>query len=358
MLEKEPSGAPPPAMAPTTLPTLLEPLLGVHSAPNRNWLADAASTAAERGLGALYSLLCLTDASGQLTSERPASRERMRALAKLQQVLDTNLTTLKFSPQERPAVLSAMEDGHAGAVPELSQALPLHLDATRLQSAQRQLGIAEVWLAPMNWGGQSWGLLLLFMPANPPALLPHAELLGWHVAVALTNLREKEAGRKHGELDAVRWVYDERRFLEQLAQELQRARRHNRPVSIMLLRVLNLDDLRARYGRFLTEQLLRQVAGRLADAKRDSDFLAAFQEDAFATILVEADQKGAQRAKERLLTGLQTTKLPHAELPDLHLQLACATATSPQDGETAEELAAVAAARLADEAVGRDEHVA
>jgi diguanylate cyclase (GGDEF)-like protein len=239
-----------------------------------------------------------------------------------------------------------LQEGRAAALPELGRAIPLEGDAEPLHLIQRQLGIAQAWLVPLQWDGESLGLLLLLMPEGPPAPVAHAELLGRHVAVALTNLREKDAGRKRGEFDAVRWVYDERRFLEQLAREVRRAQRHGRPLSVLLLRILNVEELRGRYGRFLAEQLLRQVASRLDDAMRDTDFLGASREDGFAAILVETDQSGAERAEERLLTGLDAMELPHAELPGLNVQLACATATLPQDGESAEELAAAAEARL------------
>ena len=346
MLKRKRKDVASPSVTPLSTPSILEPLLGVHSASNLHWVADAASTAAERGLGALYSLLYLTDVPGLLIGQRPASSERMRALVKVQQALDSDLTALKFDPQERAATASALLEGRAIAVPELAQALPLPGEAKHLQAAQRRLGIAEVWLAPLHWGGESLGLLALLMPANPPAPLAQAELLGFHVAVAVSNLREKEAGRKRGELDAVRWVYDERRFLEQLTQEVRRAQRHERPLSIMVLRLLNLLELRTRYGRFLTEQVLRQMGSRLADTMRDTDFLGAFQEDGFASILVEADLAGAQRAKERLLDNVGTMNLLRADLPDLEIDLACATATLPADGETAEELMASADGRL------------
>ena len=346
-----------PSVTPLFVPPILEPLLGVHSASDLRWLADAAGTAAERGLGALYSLLYLTDVPGLLVGQRPASSERMRALVKVSQALDTDLATLKFDPQEREAPASALLEGRAIAVPELDQALPLQGEAKRLQAAQRQLGVAEVWLAPLHWSGESLGLLALLMPANPPAPLAQAELLGRHVAVAASNLREKEAGRKRGDLDAVRWVHDERRFLEQLTQEIRRAQRHKRPLSIILLRLLNLTELRTRYGRFLAEQMLRHMGSRVADTMRDTDFLGAFQEDGFASILVEADLAGAQRAKERLLENVLLMKLPRADLPDLEIELACATATLPEDGETAEELMASADARL-DEAPPAQKQVA
>jgi diguanylate cyclase (GGDEF)-like protein len=184
------------------------------------------------------------------------------------------------------------------------------------------------------------------MPAKPPASRQVAALFGRHVAVALENLREEEAGRKRGELDAVRWVYDEQRLEDQLTREIQRAERHDRPLSILLLRVQNLDELRERYGRFLADRVLRQIAGALEDAMRNTDFLGAFKEDGFAGILVEADKIAAERAKTRLGAALVEIRLPQANLPDLQVDLACATATFPEGGTVAKEMIAAAEAKL------------
>ena len=346
MFKKKQKDTAEPSASPFLASSIVEPLLGVHSASNVSWVADAATTAAERGIGALYSVLYRTDTAGQLAGQRPASNERMRARVRIHQALDCDLTALKFDPQERPTVASALQEGHAIDVPELEQALPLPLESDRIQDAQRQLGIANVWLAPLYWGGESLGLMALFIPANPAATLTQAELLGRHIAVAVSNLRQREAGRKRGELDAVRWVHDERRFLDELASEMRRAERHKRPLSVLLLRLLNFNELRTRYGNFLAERMLRHLGGLMTDTMRDTDFLGAFMEDGYAAILVEADQDGAKRAKERLQEGVATMTLPQADLPDLELTLTCATATMPEDGNTAEELTASAGARL------------
>ncbi|OGO51293.1 MAG: hypothetical protein A2148_00370 [Chloroflexi bacterium RBG_16_68_14] len=342
---KEPTSIPADALA----SSLLELLLAVHSAPDRGWLVEAATTVAERSLGALYSLLYIADDAGGLAGERPASSIRQRALAKLSKVLGTEVAALKFDPREHPIVLSTIQQGHAVALAGLDEALPWPLPYDKLRDAERALGVAQTWLAPLYWGGASSGLLVLLMPADPSSSLTHAEILARHLAVALANLREKEAGRKRGELDAVRWVYDERRFLEELRLEVRRASRHQRPLSILLARVCNLAQLRTRYGRFLAERVLRYVAARLPDAMRETDFLAASGQDGFAAILVEADREGAWRAEQRLRAGLETVQLPHANLPDLHVELGCAIATLRDDGETAEELIAAAQARLGHE---------
>jgi len=334
---------------------LLQTLLGVHSAPTLSWLADAAATAAERGLGALHCLLFLAEPSGVLAGQRPASSERMRSLAKVHQALDTDLTTFRFDLQSCPATALSLQQGKASSLTGLGQAIPLAMEGGQLEKAESQLGIAEVWLVPLHCNGASAGLLVLLMPSNGPADIAEAEVLGRHVAVAQTNLQEKEAGRKRGEVDAVRWVYDERRFLDQLGTEIRRAQRHKRPLSLTLLRLLNLEELRERYGRFLADQVLRHMGSQLAETMRDTDFLGAFREDGFAAILVEADLAGAERAKERVLDGLDALSLPEAEELGLDLRLACATATLLGDGETAEDLIASAEARLDQESTGREE---
>ncbi len=325
---------------------LLEPLLGIHSAPSLSWLADSTATAAERGLGALYSVFYLTDASGRLSAVTPASGPQKGALARLSQALDFEIGAVKIDPDERPLLTAALTDGRTLNIDSLSDALPQPLDDDRVRSLGRELGVASAIVAPFHRNGESSGLLLLLVGDGQTGSLGYAEALARHVAVALTNLREREAGRKRGEVDAVRWVYDERRFSEELGQESRRAKRHERPLSVLFVRILNLEELQARYGRFLAERVLRQVAGRLDDAMRDTDFLGASASDGFGAILVEADQDGADMAQERLLAGLHEMKLPHTDLPNLEIQLGCATATLPQDGETADELIVAAESRL------------
>ena len=325
---------------------LLEPLLGIHSAPSVNWLADSTATAAERGLGALYTIFYVTDASGRLSAVTPASGAQKGTLARLSQAFGFDIGALKIDPEERPKLAAALAEGRALCTDDLNDALPQPLDDDLLMTLKRELGVASAIVAPFYRDGESSGLLLLLVGRGQAGFVDYAESLARHVAVALANLRERDAGRKRGEVDAVRWVYDERRFSEELGQESRRAKRHERPLSVLFVRILNLEELQARYGRFLADRVLRQVAGRLDDAMRDTDFLGASASDGFGAILIEADQDGADMAEERLLAGLHEMKLPHTDLPDLEVQLGCATATLPQDGETADELTAAAGSRL------------
>ena len=235
---KRTRGKEPPAAGqePASLSPLLEPLLAVHSAPDAGWLADAAMTAAERGVGALYGFLYIGDESGRLRGEEPASRERIGPLARATQLLGSDPTALTIDPEASPSVAEALREGRATTVESLAGVLA-HLDQKQAEKAQRQLGVGEIWLVPIRANNETMGLLVLLMPANHSATIEAAEALGRHIAVALANLRDSEAARKRGELDAVRWIHDERKFTEQLGIEAQRAARHQRPLSVLVVRV-------------------------------------------------------------------------------------------------------------------------
>jgi len=331
---------------PASLSPLLEPLLAVHSAPDAGWLADAAMTAAERGVGALYGFLYLAaDDSGRLRGEEPASRERIGPLARATQLLGSDPTALTIDPEASPSVAEALREGRATAVESLAGVLP-QLNEKQAEKAQRQLGVGEIWLVPIRANNETMGLLVLLMPANHSATIETAEALGRHIAVALANLRGSEAARKRGELDAVRWIHDERKFTEQLGIEIQRAARHQRPLSVLLVRVDGYAELRRRHGRFLAERVLRRVAATMEDAMRATDFLGAFKDDGFAAILVEADETAAENAKSRFLGALAKIDLPKANLPSLDLSYSCAIVTMEKGGSTAEDLLAAAGERL------------
>jgi diguanylate cyclase (GGDEF)-like protein len=325
---------------------LLEPLLAVHNASDIPWLTDAAMTAAERGVGALYGFLYLGAESGGLRGEEPASRERIGALARVTQILGKDPTRLTIYPESCPAVAEALRNGKAVAAESLGSVLPFQPEEKQAVKAQRKLGVSEAWIVPIEANSETMGIFLLLMPENHSASMEAAEVLGRHVAVALANLREGDAARKRGELDAVRWIHDERKFIEELGIELQRSARHERPLSLLIVRVDDYGELVRRHGRFLAERALRRVAATMEEAMRATDFLGAYGEDGFAAILVEADETAAENARNRYQATLGKLDLSRANLPGLELHFSCVVATMKKGGSTPEELLGAAEQQL------------
>jgi diguanylate cyclase (GGDEF)-like protein len=334
------------ATASSPISSLLEPLLAVHNASDVSWLADATMTAAERGVGALYAFLFLGTESDGLRGEEPASRERIGALARVTQILGKDPTSLTIDPNNSPIIAEALRSGRGMVSDRLSEVFPSQKDDKQAEKAQRKLGVSESWAVPVEANSECMGVLVLLMPANHDSSLATAEALGRHVAVALSNLRDSEAARKRGELDAVRWIHDERRLMEELTLEMQRSVRHDRPLSLLVVRVQDYGELRRKHGRFLAERALRRVAATMEDAMRATDFLGAYKGDSFAAILVEADEKAADLARNRYLSTLAKLDLDRANLPGLNLGFSCAVATMPIGGSTTEELFSAVEQRL------------
>jgi len=342
--QKEQTGSPGLPEAAGVSP-LLEPLLAIHSASDIGWLTDAAMTAAERGVGALYGFLYLGTESGELRGEEPASPQRIGSIARVTQTLGVDPTRLAIDPEASGPVAAALRDGKGSSTTSLDAVL-VELPDKQVEKAQRKMGVSDVWIVPVEANNETMGVFVLLLPDNHTAAIGTAEVLGRHIAVALANLREGDAARKRGELDAVRWIHDERKFVEELGIEIQRSARHQRPLSVLIVRVDGYVEIRRRHGRFLAERALRRVAATMEDAMRATDFLGAYGEDGFAAILVEADETAAANAKKRYSDTLQKLDLSRANLPGLELTFSCAVATMKQGGSAAEELLAAAEEQL------------
>ena len=115
---------------------LLEPLLGIHSALSQSWLADATATAAQRGLGVLYTLLYVSDAFGRLSAVTPASGPQRGVLARLSQVLGTDVAVGKVDPSLKPQLAEALQNGRTVAIAGLGNALPQIVEEEQAQAAE------------------------------------------------------------------------------------------------------------------------------------------------------------------------------------------------------------------------------
>lgn len=100
-------------------------------------------------------------------------------------------------------------------------------------------------------------------------------------------------------------IYNERYFQQRLAEEINRARQRNRPISIALLRLTTAEDF-SMLPDTVEDTLLRAAALRLQDKIRAGDIIAYLGRKTFAILLPETPGHEAERLIDMLHTEVRT----------------------------------------------------
>jgi len=90
-----------------------------------------------------------------------------------------------------------------------------------------------------------------------------------------------------------------------LPREHRRTLRYGRPLSLIVLGVDRLDDVKQRYGLSERDEIVAELAQRLPLLLRNCDLLFRFGTAEFAVLLPESDATAALSAAERIRAGIE-----------------------------------------------------
>ena len=162
-------------------------------------------------------------------------------------------------------------------------------------------------------------------------------------AEALLELRRVSAELRaaHAKLeqgsDALTGLLNRRSFEARLGEEIPRARRHERPLALLLVGVDEFETYQDSFGRQAADELLRAVGGILKDATRASDVAARLGGEEFVIALPETDPDGAIVMAERLRSAVVNASW-HGGRVTVCIGIATLSNTAP-DGDALLELA-------------------
>src|SRR6204780_1203327 len=107
-------------------------------------------------------------------------------------------------------------------------------------------------------------------------------------------------GYKLAALDQLTGLYNRRSGEQRLAQEISRAQRHGRPLTVLLMDLDGLKQINDRHGHAAGDTVLKGVADRLQRAIRGSDLAVRLGGDEFMALLSECRAEEVRHVLGRL----------------------------------------------------------
>jgi diguanylate cyclase (GGDEF)-like protein len=193
------------------------------------------------------------------------------------------------------------------------------------------------------------GLVELVSTGRPTAdagRITLARTMAHEAAMALENARLYETARNLADRDPLTGFFNHRYLQERLSEEVVRAVRTHRPLSVVML---DLDDFKLvndTFGHLYGDGVLVHMAGLIRSVMRTSDVAARYGGDEFALVLPETTHADAMRVADRLIRAFRAAPFSADGRRPFPLGASIGIATHPADGRSATELLAVADAGL------------
>lgn len=152
-------------------------------------------------------------------------------------------------------------------------------------------------------------------------------------------------------LDGLTGIDNRRSFDEQFNSEFRRAKRQNKPMSLMLMDIDEFKKYNDHFGHQAGDECLKQLASMLKSSlKRPADFVARYGGEEFAVVLPYTDEVGAEAVAKELLTAIESLKIEHApNASHPHVTISIGYSTLPAATEQANEISEETLLQTADQ---------
>jgi diguanylate cyclase (GGDEF)-like protein len=164
-----------------------------------------------------------------------------------------------------------------------------------------------------------------------------------YMAKAIMNAQEHQARESLVTIDALTGLRNERYLDLRLPEEIQRAERYHRSLSLLIMEVAHYKELTQTLSNSSRKEILRKIAGVVRETFRNVDILVRLKESRFAVLMPDTGEKVVE-AIVRLAKNIGGIKIKHRTSGQTTaLQLQVGFSTFPQDAKTREELVEKAA---------------
>jgi diguanylate cyclase (GGDEF)-like protein len=220
---------------------------------------------------------------------------------------------LSLEEAERHAI-TGPPDGRLARSITMSYTYP---ERERREAEDEEGGIIHAGLAvPLPGETQTLGYLTVFTRSKRHHFddedVRQLETLALRAGPAIENARRFREARQLADLDALTGLHNRRFFHETLARECARAHRYERKLALIVFDLDDFKEVNDRIGHLAGDAVLAEVAERVRDVVRTSDFACRVGGDEFGVILPESSLDDADQLYRRILNSVSTRPLGQA----------------------------------------------
>jgi diguanylate cyclase (GGDEF)-like protein len=154
-------------------------------------------------------------------------------------------------------------------------------------------------------------------------------------ATAIQNAHYVERVKQLAYLDGLTGIFNRRYFELRMAEEIERARRFNSSMSVIMIDIDHFKRLNDEFGHLLGDEVLRQVSSIFNQQLRKMDVVCRYGGEEFAILLSQTDPQYSVAIAEKLRTTVDAWSFPGVPQS---VTISAGAATYPAHGTTRDEL--------------------
>jgi diguanylate cyclase (GGDEF)-like protein/putative nucleotidyltransferase with HDIG domain len=247
---------------------------------------------------------------------------------------------------------TSMGQGLTGMVAETGEGLIAEYDRNDVMLRQlfgQWIELRSVMIAPITMRDVVIGTINLYDTKQDAFSNEDLHLLTTvapQVGKAIQNSLLFEETKESALTDILTGLHNSRFLFIRLEQELSRAKRLLKPVSVLGLDLDNFKLVNDTYGHQQGDVVLKEIGQLFLSQVRDYDLVCRYAGDEFIIVLPDADTPDGNETSQRIKSAIDEYKLPGAHNRDIGLGVSIGVATYPQDGQDVHTLIACADKRM------------
>jgi diguanylate cyclase (GGDEF)-like protein len=162
--------------------------------------------------------------------------------------------------------------------------------------------------------------------------------LAGYATIAIENARLYEKTKRLAITDGLTELFNHRYLHETLERTLERCRRDERPLAVIMLEIDSFKRYNDTYGHQRGDDVLRTVADLLRKGSRASDIVARYGGDEFMIVLPYTSKETAAEIAERLRRAVEAYPFLLGENIVSSVTLSVGVAANPDDSDTVDAL--------------------